>query len=169
LELSELGDLGDLIGGVAVVVSLIYLSFQIRRNTNTVRASTFQASVDSLSDFTAMIASDAEVAQIYASGLLGTEELSRLDTWRFQFLMVTIIRRLESAFFQRQSAVLNEQQWIGFRHTASILLTSTGGRAYWQSNRDAYTQTFQEWVEQIQLTADGKIDQSDEVSEQDLT
>ena len=35
--LEELGNLGDFIGGVAVLVTLIYLSIQIRQNTAQVK------------------------------------------------------------------------------------------------------------------------------------
>ncbi len=46
MTLQDLGDLGDLIGGVAVVITLIYLAAQIRQNTALITAQTVQASVD---------------------------------------------------------------------------------------------------------------------------
>ena len=46
MTLQDLGDLGDLIGGIAVVITLIYLAAQIRQNTALITAQTVQASVD---------------------------------------------------------------------------------------------------------------------------
>jgi hypothetical protein len=46
MTLQNLGDLGDLIGGIAVVITLIYLAVQIRQNTALITAQTVQASVD---------------------------------------------------------------------------------------------------------------------------
>jgi hypothetical protein len=46
MTLQDLGDLGDLIGGIAVVVTLIYLAVQVRQNTALITAQTVQASVD---------------------------------------------------------------------------------------------------------------------------
>ncbi len=46
MTLQDLGDLGDLIGGVAVVITLIYLAAQVRQNTSLITAQTVQASVD---------------------------------------------------------------------------------------------------------------------------
>ena len=46
MTLQDLGDLGDLIGGVAVVITLIYLAAQVRQNTALITAQTVQASVD---------------------------------------------------------------------------------------------------------------------------
>ena len=41
LDITTLAAWGEFIGGIAVVVSLIYLAGQIRSNTKTVRASNF--------------------------------------------------------------------------------------------------------------------------------
>ena len=49
MTLQDLGDLGDLIGGIAVVITLIYLAVQIRQNTALITAQTVQASVDATS------------------------------------------------------------------------------------------------------------------------
>lgn len=46
MTIQDLGDIGDLIGGIAVVATLIYLAAQIRQNTAMITAQTVQASVD---------------------------------------------------------------------------------------------------------------------------
>ena len=40
--LNELGNIGDFVGGLAVVATLAYLAFQIRQNTATTRVQTVQ-------------------------------------------------------------------------------------------------------------------------------
>jgi len=46
VTLQDLGAIGDLIGGIAVVVTLIYLAAQVRQNTAMITAQTVQSSVD---------------------------------------------------------------------------------------------------------------------------
>jgi len=38
MTLSQLGDLGDFLGGIGVIVTLVYLAVQIRHDTQAVRA-----------------------------------------------------------------------------------------------------------------------------------
>jgi hypothetical protein len=40
MSLNDLANLGQIIGAIAVVISLIYLALQIRQNTNAVRSAT---------------------------------------------------------------------------------------------------------------------------------
>ena len=46
MNLEVLGNLGDFVGGIAVVLTLIYLAVQIRENTKEVRNNTVQALLD---------------------------------------------------------------------------------------------------------------------------
>jgi hypothetical protein len=43
MNLGDLANLGQIIGAIAVVVSLFYVAYQIRQNTNAVRSATAQA------------------------------------------------------------------------------------------------------------------------------
>ena len=42
MTIESLGSVGELIGGVAVVISLVYLAIQVRQNSKTTRAEMFQ-------------------------------------------------------------------------------------------------------------------------------
>ena len=43
MNLNDLANLGQIIGAIAVVISLIYVALSIRQNTNAVRAATAQS------------------------------------------------------------------------------------------------------------------------------
>ena len=55
MTLANLANIGEFIGGIAVIVSLIYLALQIRHNTKTVRGSTLQQNTDFWGDFESVI------------------------------------------------------------------------------------------------------------------
>ena len=152
VDLDQLANIGEFLGGIAVIVSLVYLAAQIRQNTNSLRASTFQAATDSVTEFTTLGTDESELSRIYSSGLFGTEALSEHDRIQFYFLFVTIVRRLESAFFQREAGIIDEHQWAGFEQLASVLLKSPGGREQWERTRQSFTPPFREFVETLQTS-----------------
>ena len=63
MTLSDLGSLGEFVGSIAVVLSLIYLAFQIRQNTKSIRASTHHGMVES-SNSLAFRFTEADATQI---------------------------------------------------------------------------------------------------------
>ena len=56
LDITTLAAWGEFVGGIAVVVSLIYLAAQIRMNTKTVRASNYSDLLNLAGDFSRMLA-----------------------------------------------------------------------------------------------------------------
>ena len=87
--LEELGNLGDFIGGIAVLVTLVYLAIQIRQNTAQVkigseiaRTDTYARSVESFSNFRGLLISDSEMADIYLRGCRDIGSLNRVEGLR---------------------------------------------------------------------------------------
>jgi hypothetical protein len=66
--LEDLGNLGDFIGGLAVVATLIYLAFQIRHNTTSVEAAAVQSAAQSFADIVESFARDPELMKLYLTG-----------------------------------------------------------------------------------------------------
>jgi hypothetical protein len=52
VSLSDLANIGEFVGGIAVIATLVHLAIQIRQNTRSLRSVTFQSVVDSFTDYT---------------------------------------------------------------------------------------------------------------------
>jgi hypothetical protein len=87
MSLQDLGNLGEFIGAIGVVVSLIYLAAQIRHNTRAIRASAQQETTRDVSDFLSQITDNAEVARILRIGLGEWDKLDDDDRMRFSMLL----------------------------------------------------------------------------------
>jgi len=146
MDSSTLGDIGDFVGGVAVVVSLIYLAVQIRQNTRSVRAASFQALSESHSDRTLRLAENSELHHLWACGLRG-DPLSDEDALRFGSIMLSLIRLSSNAFVQYRSGLLTEDQWQGFRRMPVVLLSSKGGGAWWARTRATFGEEFGAYID----------------------
>ena len=147
MTLTELANVGEFVGGMAVIFSLAYLALQIRQNTRSVRSASFQSLVDSFSQVSLELSKDAELTRIYTTGLSEPGQLTEQELQRFHFLILTSTRRFESAFMQQHSMVLSPNQWEGFRSSATGILRSPGGSKWWSDNQRLFTKEFQEFVE----------------------
>ncbi len=74
MTMLEWGALGELIGGIAIIGSLIYVGIQIRQNTRAVRGSTLHKVTDFWGALFLRLA-EPEVAQAYAAGLAGQPDI----------------------------------------------------------------------------------------------
>ena len=69
MTIDKLGSLGEFIGSIIVLISLVYLALEIRSNTETARTSTYQSEVSEFSALNRSMASTPDLSRLFASAL----------------------------------------------------------------------------------------------------
>jgi len=151
---SAIGALGDLIGAVAVFVSLIYLAIQVRQNTNAMRAETAREVVASMRVNNTTVASDPELFRIFSTMTESPGQLSPQERGRATHLLFNHFRSIEDAHHQYAKGNLDEDIWAGWSRTFCDYINSPGWREYWELRRDYFSSTFVRYVDG--LTGDRK-------------
>ena len=143
MTIQEWGALGEIIGGIAVVISLIYVGLQVRQNSNSVRASS-QVAIRLLStDITTQLAAP-EMARIYVTGLDESSNLPVEDRVRFHSLMLSLFGVYEAFFFQVYFGLVPEKHQPTL-NMAIFHLRKNGVREWWDmGGRDQFSKTFAE-------------------------
>lgn len=162
MKLEKLALVAEIVGAVAVVVSVLYVGLEVRQNSATLQAASFQAVSDSLTEFTASVGRDPELTRIYTTGLReGRHGLTDSEWSQFNLLMVAMVRRLENAYFQSHQGFIPAEQWDGLSKAYDFIVLSPGGRE-WLSDpetRDLYADSFIEFIEHLARTPQGAVPQ----------
>jgi hypothetical protein len=106
MNVNDLANIGQVIGAIAVVISLIYVALQIRQNTNAVRSATAQAVHEHFSIWYNLVAADVELAQIAANGLRDYSSLSEQERVRFVATFMSFISYSQNAFLKWREGLL---------------------------------------------------------------
>ncbi len=154
MDLDALGNIGDFVGGLAVVVTLIYLAYQIRQNGRHVEqaleVSRAQAVRETLiNDWTLEVARDPDLARLYSRGLRDPEQLAENDLVRFLFLMGTAFATVEKCLLMHQRGLLTDERWNAQLRTLGMFLAQPGGTYYWKRFSSMHTSAFASVVEQV--------------------
>ena len=64
-KLSDWASIAEIVSGIAVVITLVFLVLGIRENTEVMRATSFASSIDTLNEFTASVVTDSELRQLW--------------------------------------------------------------------------------------------------------
>ena len=118
MSLEDLGNIGEFVGAIAVVVSLIYLALQIRQNTRQITENTI--AIGNASYHQALeqgwvnnieIARDPEIARIMAAGHRDTESLNENERVRFFALLENAAFALENTMRLREHGLVDADVW----------------------------------------------------------
>jgi hypothetical protein len=131
VSLSDLGNIGEFLGGLAVIISIIYLAVQVRQNTRAIHSSRYQDATDSVAAFYSLIAQDADVAALFNSGLRDAGSLDETDSRRFAALLNSVFSHFENLHFQNEQGTIDAQLWQRWSRILDWYLEHPGVKTWW--------------------------------------
>jgi hypothetical protein len=133
---------GEIIGAVGVVVSLIYLAFQVRSNTRAMLAQSARDAVAAMRDFNKSMVEDADLARIFRLGTEGMANLNEEERGRFGHILFNFFKTAEELHYQYIQGTLDPEIWNGWKGIISLLSTSPGFTEYWAMRSSFFTPSF---------------------------
>jgi hypothetical protein len=91
--LDTLGNLGDFIGGIGVVITLAYLAVQIRHSSRVTALTSSHSITSSIAGFYERIAQDPELHSLWIRAMESPESLDNAEMDRFDRLITTLFTR----------------------------------------------------------------------------
>ena len=127
-----LGNLGDFVGGVGVVVTLLYLATQIRQNTNALQAAGRQAISDGYRESNRMRL-PPEIGLAWANGLSVFPNQPHAERHLFFTVATDEALFFQTAFALRESGQLEEETYAAYLAWFASVVTTPGGSVWWQT------------------------------------
>ncbi len=130
MTIMELGALGEFLGSVAVLATLVYLSVQIRHANTQSQAAARYSFIDAYGQLNLTIVQDKGAASAWRRGL-EAEELDDDDKMRFFTLLGQFLNTWSVLYDLYQEQQLPDTQWIVIRKDILTALRTLGGRKFW--------------------------------------
>ncbi len=110
-----LGAIGELVGGAAVVASLLFVGIQVRQTGRTVRHAAQDYTNDAAVLFLRSMYERPDVSRMFWNGLNGLEAFDEDERQRFRHLAVAMWLHLEVYFNQWRRGELDADTWEPLR------------------------------------------------------
>jgi hypothetical protein len=149
MSIMELGALGELFGAIAVVVTLIYLSIQLRHNTDATRLSSVQMSVESSAEFNSMLATSAELNDIFWKGMADPDCLDPQELRRFASMLNMYLRREALAYHLYKIGHMPHEFWGPRERTLHGILNQPGTRWWVENLGEVLPANFREYLQGV--------------------
>lgn len=135
----------EVVGGLAVLLGLIFVGLELRQNTAALQASTFQDLAHTSSEFLVEISLDPKARRVWIAGWQEPQDLSADEKEIFQLLQAAFWIRMQNAYMQWQRGTLADRDWLVYRNVACGSAASPGGAAHWPRDR-SLNEDFKEFL-----------------------
>ena len=149
MSLQEFAELGATMSGVGVLMSVIYVSIQIRNNTRAVRASAFQQVVNSFAAISFDIAKDKNLVDLYLRAGRNFASLNELERAQYSLMLLSFLRRAENVFFQTEIRMLYTKHWSGIRDSIKAIMAAPGTQACWIEIQNRLNPEFRAFIDEF--------------------
>jgi hypothetical protein len=147
MNLTDLANIGQIVGAIGVIVSLVYVGYQIRQNTSVVRSSAAQTVHEHFAKWYQMVAADAELSRITATGLRDYSSLNEEERVRFISAFMSFLSYSQNAFLKLQEGSLEPHLWLGWEQVMMNLFGAPGGKSFWKERSYMFGETFCCYIE----------------------
>ena len=147
MDMQTLANLGEFIGGIGVIFSLIYLAVQVRSNTNSQRADITARTLERLGAMQYQLAKDSDFTKMHMRGLAAPASLDATQRVQFTWIMTEMFSSWEYMFYQAEQGNLDQQIWQRWEETIKWWLTFPGTIAFWRGKPTPYGTDYSEFIE----------------------
>ena len=145
--------IGQLVGALAVVISLIYLAREVRSSAHATQLASRHSMEDIFIRWSQQLADNQNLRELYYRGLHDFESLEGTDLVGFAQVMLQLFRAYEEAYYGHLEGDVDPRLWRGWEAAMRDVNGYPGVQAYWRSRSHWYSEEFAKYINQLQQTA----------------
>ena len=143
-----IGAVGEIIGAVAVVLTLIYLTIQVRIGINSVQGATELEASKQFSDWHARVTHSSLLRGAWDKGATGEDFENDEERTAYLWLIAELFFLFEGFYRQYKRGLMSEGSWAPLKSTLIGTLRNEHVNAWWVERSSPITDEFREYIEE---------------------
>ena len=127
MDLTQLANLGEFIGGIAVLATLMYLALEVRRGRANAEAASVDALASGWNSINSVVINNRELMELFMRGSGDPESLDPVDQARFFALGQSYINHFQTIKRRYDAGVMPEEEWKAHASGFANVMDSAGG------------------------------------------
>jgi len=145
--LSKWAAIAEIVSGIAVVISLLFILQELNNNTNAVQSATLQAAMDTSNAYLLMLIENPELLQLNEKGRQSYTSLTPEELMTYTMLTRNQWVRFQTNYSQWKRGVLDDEDWYFYEKIYCNVSSDEGFVLSWPLHRDFLRPDFVEYVE----------------------
>lgn len=149
MTMLEWGALGELIGGIAIIVSLIYVGVQVKDSAGATRSAAANDASVSMQSWYLEMGSNRQASELWFNALTSPKPLSTHDEYQFMMIMHAAMLGIQNSFLLSQEGTLDPEIREGLTTAIVAVKDLPGMERYWRQRKHFFHSGFTEYVDEL--------------------
>lgn len=151
-----IGSIGEIVGAGAVVVSLVYLAIQIRKQTVEARLLATRELASDYQRIINTIATDDTVSRLWAVGVQDYDSMPDMERMRISAFFQQLARHMEQQFLHTTKGTVDPAFFKSVDRVHLEFLCFPGVQQWWEGSKEFFDKEFQDHVRMVLIKAKAK-------------
>jgi hypothetical protein len=147
LKLSEWANVAEILGAVAVIVSLIYVGYQVNVNTSAIRSAAANDASVAMQTWYLEMGSNRQSSDMWFNAMTSPEPLATHDEFQFMMMMHAVLLGMQNSYLLSREGTID----VEFREGITIAIVAVkdlpGMRRFWRQRKGFFHSGFAEYVD----------------------
>ena len=152
-----IGAISEVVGAIGVVLTMVYLAFEVRRNTRAILLDTGHDVTEEIRSIYALMAEHNDLADLVHRAATDADRIRGTEKVRWYALNMNFLRAMENARIQWIEKSLDSRQWSGFKRQTMDYTQLPGFRDFWANRQHWFSTDFQQFMENEILKAEKTV------------
>jgi hypothetical protein len=147
MNLKNYALMAEIVGGVGIVLSLVFVGFQIKGNSDLLAAQAVFDLRESNSLMSRDLVTNTELSELVYRGVNDYESLAGVERWRFDFWVVEVLTHRMTAWKYGQEGLLDPEEIETWQNSTCLYLAFPGVRKAWEQEETWFRADYRAYVE----------------------
>lgn len=156
----------EIIGGIAIVISLIFVGLQFKENAKATRSATALATVSEMASWYSNIGNSEQGSYIYWNFLKNPDSLKPEEKFQAIMNIHGAMITFQNSYYLVKEGTLDHEIQQSLLEIINGIKKSPGFIVFWKARKSIFLKGFQEYVEDIikseKVTSEGVFDIAEE-------
>lgn len=140
---------GEIVGAIAVIVTLIYLAIQVRDSVRASRSAAVTDATTAMQAWYLEVGSDPQTARVFLDGMKNPASLSSHDQFQFVMLVHAAFLGFQRSYFLSRAGTLDVELRDSIGTAVHAVNQLPGVHMYWKQRKSYFQPEFIAWIEDL--------------------
>jgi hypothetical protein len=149
VSLEDWAFVAEIVGGIAVIISLIYVGLQVNDSTSAIRSAAASDATKTMQSWYLEMGRNRQASDVWYNAMTSQEALSARDEFQFMMSMHTAILGMQNSYLLSKEGTLDTE----FREAVTTAIVAVkdmpGMQRYWKQRRGFFHTGFAEYVDEL--------------------
>jgi uncharacterized membrane protein len=154
VRLKKIALLVEVLGGIAILISLVFVGIQLKENTKATRSSTATATIDTMTNWYVTMGANAETSASFYRFLANPESMTKEERIQHIYNFHGLFLAFQNSYYLSLEGTLDERIPKSLNQVIYGVKDQPGFKLYWKSRKSIFFEEYREYVDDLLNSTD---------------